>query len=354
MSNIIDDQYTPEIRRKTKLSLLWLGIFSIIMLFGGLTSGYIVSKGELFWVSLSMPQAFAVSTVIILLSSAFLFWGQRAIKKGDKKMFKIAMLVTFIFGAVFGIFQFKGWGQMIDKGYALGGGNPIVNLDGRYGEHYSLTFQGKEINFDGRKYIYKGEEMSSELYQSMTDFSAEIYKSLRSNSQGMNLPNYGAEFMLYNEDQVVTLVNNQFLIGGQALTILQREHLKRFAFDRMNGRGDFSMKGIYGEDFWVNYQGERLEYENREFMYNGQLLSAPIMNKLYGAENTASSYIYAFSAVHFLHWIGGMIALLVLLIKGFREKYSAEENLGVLVAARYWHFLGILWLYLYLFLIIIH
>ena len=354
MSNIIDDQYSPEIRRKTKLSLLWLGIFSIIMLFGGLTSGYLVSKGDLFWVALSLPDAFAYSTVIILLSSATLFWGQKVIKKGNTKMFKIAMVLTFILGLSFGWLQFKGWGQMVDKGYYLGGGNPIVNLDGRYGEHYTLTFQGKEVNFDGRNYIYKGDIMSDDVYNSMLEFSSNVYDGLAANSQGMNLPNYGADFMLYYESQVVTLVNNQFQIEGQALTILQREHLKRFMYDRINGRGDFTMKGTYGEDFWVMYQGERLDYENREFMYNGQKLSAPIMNKLYGAENTASSYIYAFSGVHFLHWFGGVIGLLVLLIKGLREKYTAEENLGVLIGARYWHFLGILWLYLYLFLIIIH
>jgi len=35
------------------------------------------------------------------------------------------------------------------------------------------------------------------------------------------------------------------------------------------------------------------------------------------------------------------------------KKYSAEDHVGIGVAATYWHFLDILWIYLLLFLVFI-
>ena len=55
--------------------MLMFGIFSIVMLFAGLTSAYIVSKGALSseqkWDFISLPNVFTYSTIVILLSSLF-------------------------------------------------------------------------------------------------------------------------------------------------------------------------------------------------------------------------------------------------------------------------------------------
>lgn len=69
-----------------------------------------------------------------------------------------------------------------------------------------------------------------------------------------------------------------------------------------------------------------------------------------GSSSTpSSSFLYLLTALHIAHLIGGIISLLVVFVKLNRNKYSAEKYLGVQVSITYWHFLGGLWVYLYLF-----
>ncbi|NNK81828.1 MAG: heme-copper oxidase subunit III [Flavobacteriaceae bacterium] len=66
--------------------------------------------------------------------------------------------------------------------------------------------------------------------------------------------------------------------------------------------------------------------------------------------NVTMSYIYVIAFVHIVHVVAGLIAILVVVINHFRKKYSAENMLGVELAATFWHFIDILWIYLFLFL----
>ena len=70
-----------------------------------------------------------------------------------------------------------------------------------------------------------------------------------------------------------------------------------------------------------------------------------------GASSTnASSYIYLITVFHVLHLLAGIISLIVVFVKSIKEKYNASDYLGVEVSLIYWHFLGILWVYLFFFL----
>ena len=66
--------------------------------------------------------------------------------------------------------------------------------------------------------------------------------------------------------------------------------------------------------------------------------------------NITMSYIYIIAAVHILHVVAGMICLLVVIYNHFKQKYSAENMLGLELAATFWHFVDILWFYLFFFL----
>lgn len=66
--------------------------------------------------------------------------------------------------------------------------------------------------------------------------------------------------------------------------------------------------------------------------------------------NTAISWVYVITALHWLHVISGIIVLLYTLHKTLRGKYHAQNYQGLSVSAIYWHFLDGLWIYLYLFL----
>ena len=66
--------------------------------------------------------------------------------------------------------------------------------------------------------------------------------------------------------------------------------------------------------------------------------------------NVTMSYIYLIAMVHILHVVVGLICLLVVIYNHFKQKYQTENMLGFELAATFWHFIDILWIYLFLFL----
>lgn len=206
-----------EKQRSSKRMLLWFGIISIVMLFAGLTSAYIVRQGEGKWVQFEMPSLFLVSTILIFVSSFSMQWAVMAIKRNNKTAMTIALGITFLLGIGFVISQYYSWAQLVDQG----------------------------IYFAGR----------------IKDIKTEF----------------------------------------KYLPTVKRESV--------------SMVGDAG--------------------------------------NVAGSFLYAITALHVAHLLGGIIAIFLVFSRALGGKYSAANYNGVTVCAIYWHFLDGLWIYLYLFLLYI-
>jgi cytochrome c oxidase subunit 3 len=68
--------------------------------------------------------------------------------------------------------------------------------------------------------------------------------------------------------------------------------------------------------------------------------------------NTSSSFIYVLTGVHGVHLISGVIFLLVVLVSTYRYKVHSKNMVQLEMCATYWHFLGGLWLYLFVFLLL--
>ena len=69
-----------------------------------------------------------------------------------------------------------------------------------------------------------------------------------------------------------------------------------------------------------------------------------------GPNSTVStSFIIGITFMHVLHLIAGIIVLLVVIYNHFKSKYNATETLGFELGAIFWHFVGILWIYLFFF-----
>ncbi|MEF3078544.1 cytochrome c oxidase subunit 3 [Winogradskyella poriferorum] len=66
--------------------------------------------------------------------------------------------------------------------------------------------------------------------------------------------------------------------------------------------------------------------------------------------NITISYIYIIAVVHILHVIAGLICIVVVIYNHFKQKYNANNMLGLELAANFWHFVDLLWLVLFLFL----
>lgn len=65
--------------------------------------------------------------------------------------------------------------------------------------------------------------------------------------------------------------------------------------------------------------------------------------------NASGSYLYIISWAHLAHLFGGLISLLVVLFNAFKGKYNSKNLLGLQLSSTYWHFLGGMWVYLYIF-----
>lgn len=115
------------IRSKAAIPLLWVSIVAMIMIFGSLTSGYVVSRGKAGWLHFELPQLFYISTAIILLSSATMNWALASAKKNDFKNIKIGVLLTLLLGIAFVICQFKAWGQLVDQNVFFTGKSSSVS-----------------------------------------------------------------------------------------------------------------------------------------------------------------------------------------------------------------------------------
>jgi cytochrome c oxidase subunit 3 len=70
--------------------------------------------------------------------------------------------------------------------------------------------------------------------------------------------------------------------------------------------------------------------------------------------NPSGSFVYVLMGVHAFHLITGLIFVAVVLLRTVKYQVHSRAMLSIGNATLYWHFLGGLWLYLYLFLLLNH
>jgi len=88
---------------------LWVAIASIIMMFAGLTSAYLVKAGQASWTEVRTPSTFWYSTAVLLLSSLTVQAALRAIKQKAMGQYRLLLLATLVLGIVFVVLQWVGF-----------------------------------------------------------------------------------------------------------------------------------------------------------------------------------------------------------------------------------------------------
>jgi cytochrome c oxidase subunit III len=104
-----------ELKAKVKKNLMWLAIITIIMLFGGLTSAYVVAMGKPNFVPVDVPVMFWISAAIIIISSITMNYAVSSAKKDNYQGIKTGVFLTLLLGIGFSVSQFLGWGQLVDQ-----------------------------------------------------------------------------------------------------------------------------------------------------------------------------------------------------------------------------------------------
>ena len=116
---------------RAKKMMLWFGIVSLVMSFGGLTSAFIVSSTREDWLTnFELPQAFTASTIIIVLSSIVLYFSKKALLKQLNQLSISLLLGTFVLGLAFIYTQLSGFSEIIQSGYNFTG--PTSNITMSY------------------------------------------------------------------------------------------------------------------------------------------------------------------------------------------------------------------------------
>jgi len=122
---------TQEKNTRAKKMMLWFGIVSLIMSFGGLTSAFIVSSTREDWLSnFELPSSFTASTIIIISSSIVLYFSKKALLKSQNQLSTSLLLGAFLLGVTFIYTQFSGFNEMIQSGYNFTG--PTSNITMSY------------------------------------------------------------------------------------------------------------------------------------------------------------------------------------------------------------------------------
>lgn len=118
-----------EKNSRAKKMMLWFGIVSLVMSFAGWTSAFVVSSARPDWLKdFVLPNAFIVSTVVIIISSLTFILAKRALKSGNRQATSAWLITTLILGIVFIYNQFSGFQQIIDLGYNFTGPTSNVTM----------------------------------------------------------------------------------------------------------------------------------------------------------------------------------------------------------------------------------
>lgn len=117
---------------------LWLFMVTVVMLFAAFTSAYIVRQSEGDWLQFNLPQAFWITSGIIILSSITMHWAYVSAKKDNLDAVKLAMGITTLLGVAFLVGQFIAWGELVDRNvYFVGNpaGSFVYVFSGLHGVH---------------------------------------------------------------------------------------------------------------------------------------------------------------------------------------------------------------------------
>jgi len=94
---------------------LWVAIGSIVMMFAGLTSAFIVKSNQTNFTEVSMPKVFWVSTAVIIISSITLQMALRSFKQRAMNRYRSLIGLTLLLGVGFLVLQWLGFQQLWEQ-----------------------------------------------------------------------------------------------------------------------------------------------------------------------------------------------------------------------------------------------
>jgi cytochrome c oxidase subunit 3 len=94
---------------------LWVAIGSIVMMFAGLTSAFIVKSNQTNWRPVALPKMFWFSTAVIIVSSITVQMALRSFKNREMNQYRMLIGATLVLGVLFVVFQWMGFQQLWEQ-----------------------------------------------------------------------------------------------------------------------------------------------------------------------------------------------------------------------------------------------
>ena len=94
---------------------MWVAIGSMVMMFAGLTSAFIVKSNQTGWEMITMPEVFWVSTAVIIISSITLQMALRSFKQRGMNQYRMLIGLTLLLGILFIVLQWMGFQQLWEQ-----------------------------------------------------------------------------------------------------------------------------------------------------------------------------------------------------------------------------------------------
>lgn len=113
--------------------------------------------------------------------------------------------------------------------------------------------------------------------------------------------------------------------------------------------------GTYGVDFTVTKDGLPLVPANGHwYTADDTGFERQLDAEIAEQKDRTGPYFYTLTAAHAAHVAFGLLALVVMAAMALMRRYTPQDHVGLWAGTVYWHFLGGLWVYLFLFLRFVH
>jgi len=126
---------------------MWVALASIVMMFAGLTSAYIVKKANAQWLEFRLPDIFWYSTLVMLLSSVTVHLSVKSFKAREMSRYRALIGISAALGVLFVVLQYMGLKEIEANGIPLFGfdSNPSASFVGIIGGLHGLHVIGGVI-----------------------------------------------------------------------------------------------------------------------------------------------------------------------------------------------------------------
>ena len=243
--------------------MLWVAMGSIVMMFAGLTSAYIVKKSQANWLEFALPTVLWYSTITILVSSVTMHLALKSFKARQMQRYRLLIGITAVLGLVFIIFQYVGFPAYM-KPFAGGGWKNVYKLTDmddffeKHGETNQLVMLlQEEIIFEEyyRCYCIGGKHVRIMSYEPRNPHHLRYVADFKPSKE-----------RLQQMEEIVLRINKYLGYDFNTVELALRDGVP-YAIDFCNPAPDADIKSVGQENFdWVvetaaNYAIEKAQQQ---------------------------------------------------------------------------------------------